>query len=64
MEALQPQPDFLAMAADMNTVARAHASMAINLERMQNIPVFNQGAEILEAIRQGFKAVNSPFHAM
>ncbi|KAH8147456.1 uncharacterized protein LAJ45_08613 [Morchella importuna] len=61
---LQPQPDFLAMAADMNTVARAHASMAINLERMQNIPVFNQGAEILEAIRQGFKAVNSPFHAI
>ncbi|KAI5839544.1 hypothetical protein DFP73DRAFT_208468 [Morchella snyderi] len=64
--AAQEQPDFLAMAADMNTVAadmnnvaRAHASIAINLERMQNVPAFNQGAAILEAIRQGFEEVNN-----
>lgn len=38
------------MAADMNNVARAHASMAVNPERMQNVPAFNQETEILQAI--------------
>ncbi|KAI5850368.1 hypothetical protein DFP73DRAFT_539119 [Morchella snyderi] len=48
MEDPQPQPDFVAMAADMN--ALAHASIATNLGSMVNVPAFNQGAAILQAI--------------
>lgn len=55
------QPDFFAMPADMNDASHAHASMAIHLERMQNIPAFNAGAEILEAIRAFSRRVDDGF---
>jgi hypothetical protein len=58
------QPDFLAMAANMNDASRAHASMAIHLERTQNIPAFNAGEDILKAIRALSRLVDDRFDAI
>lgn len=60
------QPDFPAIAADMNIVAtdmhhvaEMHASIATNIGRMQNIPALNQGEAILEAINAFSLAINA-----
>ncbi|CCX31303.1 Protein of unknown function [Pyronema omphalodes CBS 100304] len=34
----------------MNNISLEHASLAVHLERMQNIPAFDAGAQILQAI--------------
>ncbi|KAI5799691.1 hypothetical protein FPQ18DRAFT_399584 [Pyronema domesticum] len=36
--------------ANMNNISLEHASLAVHLERMQNIPAFDAGAQILQAI--------------
>ncbi|KAL0639312.1 hypothetical protein Q9L58_001538 [Maublancomyces gigas] len=59
------------MAADMNIiatnmhhVAHVHASMAINLERMQNVPAFNQGADILQAVNELSLRIDNRFDSI
>lgn len=67
----QPQPDFVAMAADMNAVAiemgnaaQSYASIATNLGRMVNVPAFNQGAAILQAINGLSIRIDNRFDSM
>ncbi|KAH8148462.1 uncharacterized protein LAJ45_07565 [Morchella importuna] len=46
----QELPDFNVMAANMNNISHEQASLAVHLERMQNLPAFDAGAQILQAI--------------
>lgn len=67
MEAPQPQPDFLIMAADMNTIAtdmHRVTSIATNIEKMQNISAFNQGEAILQAINELSLRIDNRFDSM
>jgi hypothetical protein len=46
----QELPDFNVMAANLNNISHEQASLAVHLERMQNLPAFDAGAQILQAI--------------
>ncbi|KAF8534298.1 hypothetical protein BDD12DRAFT_896352 [Trichophaea hybrida] len=45
------QPDFEAMEETMNNVGRATLELAMNLDRMRNVPALDGGAQILEELR-------------
>lgn len=56
--------DMDAVATEVGNAALAHASIATNLGRMVNVPAFNQGAAILEAINALSLHMNNRFDSM
>lgn len=43
----QPQPDFDTVADTMNDMSRSQATLAIQFDRMRNVPALDHGAQIL-----------------
>lgn len=43
----QEQPDFNTVADTMNDTSRSHANLAIQFDRMRNVPALDHGAQIL-----------------
>lgn len=56
--------DMNTIATDMHRVANAHTSISTNIERMQNIPAFNQGEAILQAINALSLRIDNRFDSM
>lgn len=59
--AAQHPPDFNAVAASMNVISNEHASAAVELGRMQNLPAFDGGAGILDAITALSRRIDERF---
>ena len=60
-------PDFGQMAVDMDNISQSHGSLARNMAKMQNIPAFNPGAQILEelrALREEMRALREETRAL
>ena len=64
-------PDLGQMAIDMDDISRSHKSLAGNIAKMQNVPAFNPGAQILQEsralrreMRQGFGNMERRLDAM
>lgn len=56
--------DMNAVATEMGNAALAHASIATNLGRMVDVPAFNQGAAILQAINALSLRIDNRFDSM
>jgi hypothetical protein len=60
----QPAPDFDAIAASMNIISNEHASVALELGRMQNLPALDAGARILDAITELSRRMDERFEEL
>jgi len=57
----QPQPNFDTMAAHLDTISHEHASVVAQLRMVQNIPAFNAGDQVLNAIVRLSRRIDEHF---